>query len=427
MKKSRGGIEGRVVGGVHDHGVRRGGRFVFGATQRVQSFEDMVERVELLTIREVRKVRQTGGHARVFAHCHEHRALPFPGSERSPRPHRRAPHIADRAEPKLADHAPDRDPASEHIAPEKCGTRLRHAEPEQRQQRRGIVKVHAPFGLPPREQMLEENRRGHDQPARTQHWQQEKWHEQSPREIAALEAVPQRSGPLCRMRHESAEDRAAGISEMRIQLEEIHAAAIQRRPDEDRAEHKPPERDAAGDDVPADAPFAVAVAFDEIIHDGNPREQQPHAFLAREHEDEREPEKPRPAFHPRLEHEQEQRGGERLGVKFMQCDEAGGRREQGRESQPDGGLRTEFQMPRDAPAGEWHGREEQRLRDDEQHRVRPDFIKWQREKNDRVLVIAHERHIKQRHMPCAFAREPQPLRVECEVESRVLKSRPAEP
>jgi hypothetical protein len=65
----------------------------------------------------------------------------------------------------------------------------------------------------------------------------------------------------------AAKDFPAGFSKVRIQLHEIHAPAIQRRADEEHAQQEPPERDAAGDDAPADAPFAVAVALDHVIHD----------------------------------------------------------------------------------------------------------------------------------------------------------------
>ena len=427
MKISRIRIEGRPIRGVHHHGINPCRRFVFGATERLQSLEHMVERIELFAIREVREVGDACRHARVLLHYGEHRALPLPRPQRIVRAHDGVPHFLDRPEPKLTGCTSDSDPSREDIAPEKRRAGLRRAEPEQRHERRCVVKINAPFGLSPRQQVLEENGRSHDDPARAQQRQQQEWQQRAPRKISAGEPGPQRLRAFRRMRDEPADDAARRIPEVRIQPEKVHASTVQRRTDHEHTQQEPPKGHAAGNYIPTHAPLAVAVALDEIVHERNPREQQAHAFLAHEHEDERHPEDPRPALKASLKHQEDQRRGERLGVEFMQRDEARRRRKQRRQREPDGRLLAEFQVPRDAPGRERHRREQQRLQNHEQHRVRPYFVKWQREKDDRVLVVAHQRHVEQRHMPHPFSREPQALRVECEVESPVLECRPAEP
>src|SRR5947208_2615764 len=88
---------------------------------------------------------------------------------------------------------PDSDPSRNTRRALHPGHGLRERHPEQRDEGGTIVKVNRPLGRTPGKKMLEQDRRGDQQPVRSEKGQAEEGDQQCPEQVAVAKGVPKSS------------------------------------------------------------------------------------------------------------------------------------------------------------------------------------------------------------------------------------------
>ncbi len=426
MVKTGDGAEGVGIAVVDHHGFGRR-RVVALLAQRFQTLEHVVQRVNTFAFCEMGEKRLHRGHARLRRNVRDHSPLPFALFEFRAELRKLGNQLARGAEAHVRERAGGHDCERHSARRAQPPEALDRGDPKKRDERRGIVRAERPFGISPREQVLEQQRRRDQQPARAQQRQQQEWKEQRPNHVALRERAPQRAASARRLDEKIAHDLAAVAPEVRVKLAVVHVAGVQLRADHRGADRQPARGNEHRRHIPPDHPRAAARPFQKSDHAAKRDEQQRHVFLAREHGEKPEPERAVAFRQLRLDQQQEQRRDEGLRMKFVNADRA--RRREDQQCEPERGRPglADAEPRGDAETRERHRCERDRLHRHEEHRVRPQREERREHEDDGLRVIAHERDVEQRDPPFSAQREPKPLHVKREVERAVLKRPPVPP
>src|SRR6059058_3358538 len=216
----------------------------------------------------------------------------------------------DRPEPNLGGHTAENDQPCGGAGNERrkvfplSGSRdcFDRCDPEERKERRGVMKVNHPFRRAPGKKMLQKNWRGDNDPAWPQQRQAEKWKKERPKEISVSERLKKRSSDQLWPDKGVDQDVPRRRAQLIVQGNVIYVTGIQRRRDNVCAQQEPDEGQDHRPDIPTAQFGQPAIAFGYALCCTINDQQRRHVFLACQNSDEPEPMAANGLRQPRLKH-----------------------------------------------------------------------------------------------------------------------------
>ena len=215
--------------------------------------------------------------------------------------------------------------------------------------------------------MLKEHRRRHQEPPGPQQGQAKEGNKKRPHHVPLEKRVVERAQRARWLREKLEEDVAAGTAELPVKLEVIDVAGIQPRADDLGAEEQPCGGGEYRREIPARLPCAAAFPILENSHGAKYHEQGRHVLLDAQDGEEPQPIPSAPFREPGFDKQQDQRRGERFGMKLVNRDRKAGGGEQRRQREKESGPPFQAEALSDAPGGERHRGKRRGLRGHERH------------------------------------------------------------